>query len=112
MLCERCHSQIEPELPPIDEAVFDRETHTVIVDGEARWTEPFLWRMLEFFWARQGQLLSKERIYDYLWGDSLDPPQDKCRVVHTYRLRRVLQGSPYSITTVGQAGYRFERIDG
>lgn len=64
--------------------------------------------LLSFFLRHPGQVLSRTRIYDHVWGESYDG-QSNTLEVHVMELRRKLEShGPRVIHTVRGRGYRLE----
>jgi DNA-binding response OmpR family regulator len=108
MLCERCQTRLEPEKPEINSAVFDRERHSVIVEQQFRTVGTVPWEALELLWRHRTRIVRHRELYDWLYGEKLEPPFDNVVKVHILQLRRALAGSPYRIKTVYGEGYRLE----
>jgi len=90
------------------DVVIDRGAHRLVRGGREIAVEPKAFAVLLEFLSHPGQLLSRDRLLDAVWGHSYVTPATLNRIVA--QLRRALaddSGNPRCIQTVHGLGYRF-----
>jgi len=86
---------------------FDIDAAEVTVDGEKELISGRLYYLLKYLCENEGQVLSKEQIYERVWGDCLY--DDNTVMVHIRKLREKIEknpGKPSCIITVRGIGYK------
>lgn len=83
----------------------------LIIDGEKTVLSGKLFHLLQLFCQHPGQVLSKEQIYEQVWGEDhfID---DNTIMVHIRKLREKIEvdpGRPVYLTTVRGVGYKLVR---
>lgn len=93
------------------EDVFDEPNHRIIVADESRYVRPRDWQILAILRERQGVPVGVEAFYQLIWeAETDDPPFVEQNIrVHVCRLRQLLAGSGWRITTLWGFGYKLER---
>ena len=89
--------------------VVDRVAHRVLLEGRELNLTPRAGRLLEYLVARPGELHSRERLLEVLWGYA-HPVGTRAVDSRIAELRRVLRDDaahPVWIETVPSQGYRF-----
>ena len=97
---------IGEELIEIGEYQFDLKSLSLTKDGERVDLGLKELRLLELFAKNRGRNLSKEQIFDYLWGVDEYPSEGALRV-YVNNLKKLFGKS--SITNIRGFGYRFEK---
>ena len=100
--CSHCGQEIKQGNPPY---YLNQNTWELYVSGRAIRFTKVEFKMFEFLLQNIGKYLSDERLYMYLWGDRLNPPEVISTKVHIYRLRKKTKGTGFSIHTVYKLGY-------
>ncbi|MFE6170443.1 response regulator transcription factor [Viridibacillus arvi] len=80
----------------------------LIIDGKKTILSGKLFHLLQLFCEHPGQVLSKEQIYEQVWGDD-HYVDDNTIMVHIRKLREKIEldpGRPALITTVRGVGYK------
>ncbi len=104
MLCERCRDKIEQGIPlPRDFA-----GPVWLVNGEERVAPAIVRRIFKVLWSRKGLLVSREGLENILYGTRNDPPGPRTINTHICRLRGLLIGSAYTISTFYCQGWRLD----
>lgn len=89
---------------------FDLDAAELIVNGEAKTLPGKQFHLLELFCNHPGQVLSKEQLYEKVWGaDSFI--DDNTIMVHICRLREKIEvdpSRPEFLKTVRGIGYKFQ----
>lgn len=88
--------------------VIDADAHRLLRDGREIAIEPKAFAVLLEFLAHPGQLLSRDRLLDAVWGHNYVTPGTLNRIVA--QLRKALADdseAPHCIQTVHGLGYRF-----
>ena len=82
---------------------------TVHVDGEPVKLLHMEFRLLEFLMRHRGRVVSRQIIFEQVWGYHFDPGANLINV-HIARLRKKLErpDQPSAIATVKGEGYRFD----
>ncbi|MGE7842606.1 response regulator transcription factor [Lysinibacillus sp. NPDC093712] len=86
---------------------FDIDAAEITVNGTTELISGRLFYLLKYLCENEGQVLSKEQIYERVWGDSLF--DDNTVMVHIRKLREKIEknpGKPTSIITVRGIGYK------
>jgi len=86
---------------------FDIDAAEIEVDGVKEIISGRLFHLLKYLCDNAGQVLSKEQIYERVWGDCLF--DDNTVMVHIRKLREKIEknpGKPTSIITVRGIGYK------
>ncbi|MFJ7733359.1 response regulator transcription factor [Lysinibacillus sp. NPDC097231] len=86
---------------------FDIDAAEVTVDGLKEIISGRLFHLLKYLCENAGQVLSKEQIYERVWGDCLF--DDNTVMVHIRKLREKIEknpGKPTCIITVRGIGYK------
>ena len=86
-------------------------TQQAFIQSDAQETEaeltPNEFKLLAYFLINEGQILSREKILNSVWGQSLHVT-DRTIDTHVYALRKKLGGSASCISSVFGEGYRFQ----
>ncbi|ABC98640.1 two-component system, OmpR family, manganese sensing response regulator [Thermostichus sp. MS-CIW-21] len=92
----------------IGDLELDRENQVAYRQGRMIHLSQKEFRLLEYFMAHPGQLLTHEQIYERVWAGE-DPPSSNVLAAQVRLLRRRLRlpGSPELIHAVYGKGYRF-----
>ncbi|HEV3232379.1 MAG TPA: response regulator transcription factor [Candidatus Dormibacteraeota bacterium] len=91
--------------------VIDLAEHRVSVDGETINLSPLEYRLLEYFAAHAGQVVSRERLLQDVWR-YVGEVETRTVDTHVGRLRKKIETDvkqPVHIVSVPGFGYRFER---
>jgi two-component system alkaline phosphatase synthesis response regulator PhoP len=101
----------KPEKYQFGEVVVDFKRHQVYKAGKLQELTNREFRLLEYFIRHPGELLSRDRLLDEIWGYDIYPTT---RTVdnHVLRLRKHTEPDPENpkyIKTVRGAGYLFEK---
>ena len=101
----------KPEQYRFDEVVVDFKRHEVYKAGVLQELTNREFRLLEYFIQHPGELLTRDRLLDEIWGYDIYPTT---RTVdnHILRLRKHVEPDPENpryIKTVRGAGYLFEK---
>ena len=93
----------DSELLKFGRIVVDLDSETVFVDGKELKLSATAWKLLSFLIKHRGEIVPKERIMGYVWGDKFIGDE----VLRTYikELRKVLPKN--AIETFKGRGYRF-----
>ncbi|MGE7111804.1 response regulator transcription factor [Lysinibacillus sp. NPDC047702] len=86
---------------------FDIDAAEITVDGIKEIISGRLFHLLKYLCENAGQVLSKEQIYERVWGDCLF--DDNTVMVHIRKLREKIEknpGKPACIITVRGIGYK------
>lgn len=86
---------------------FDIDAAEIEVDGVKEIISGRLFHLLKYLCDNVGQVLSKEQIYERVWGDCLF--DDNTVMVHIRKLREKIEknpGKPTCIITVRGIGYK------
>ncbi|CAM5705551.1 DNA-binding response regulator OS=Lysinibacillus sphaericus OX=1421 GN=LS41612_21585 PE=4 SV=1 [Lysinibacillus sphaericus] len=86
---------------------FDMDAAGITVDGKKELISGRLFYLLKYLCGNEGQVLSKEQIYERVWGDFLF--DDNTVMVHIRKLREKIErnpGKPTCIITVRGIGYK------
>ncbi|OEC01090.1 transcriptional regulator [Lysinibacillus sphaericus] len=86
---------------------FDIDAAEITVDGKKELISGRLFYLLKYLCENEGQVLSKEQIYERVWGDFLF--DDNTVMVHIRKLREKIErnpGKPTCIITVRGIGYK------
>ncbi len=86
---------------------FDSDAAEIEVDGVKEIISGRLFHLLKYLCDNAGQVLSKEQIYERVWGDCLF--DDNTVMVHIRKLREKIEknpGKPTCIITVRGIGYK------
>ncbi len=86
---------------------FDIDAAEITVDGMKEIISGRLFHLLKYLCENAGQVLSKEQIYERVWGDCLF--DDNTVMVHIRKLREKIEknpGKPTCIITVRGIGYK------
>lgn len=86
---------------------FNIDAAEITVDGTKEIISGRLFHLLKYLCENAGQVLSKEQIYERVWGDCLF--DDNTVMVHIRKLREKIEknpGKPTSIITVRGIGYK------
>ncbi|WP_155592604.1 response regulator transcription factor [Lysinibacillus cavernae] len=86
---------------------FDIDAAEITVDGVKEIISGRLFHLLKYLCDNAGQVLSKEQIYERVWGDCLF--DDNTVMVHIRKLREKIEknpGKPTCIITVRGIGYK------
>ena len=86
---------------------FDIDAAEISVDGVTEMISGRLFHLLKYLCDNAGQVLSKEQIYERVWGDCLF--DDNTVMVHIRKLREKIEknpGKPTCIITVRGIGYK------
>lgn len=67
------------------------------------------YRLLRLLNARIGQVVTKEEIMNFLWGENY-LPNSRTLEQHLYNLRRKVEGNGFQIVTVPRCGIRLQLI--
>jgi len=101
------------EIPPkysFGNVVVDFKRHEVYKDGQLQTLTNREFRLLEYFIQHPGELLTRDRLLDEIWGyDSY--PNTRTVDNHILRLRKHIEPDPENprfIKTIHGAGYLFE----
>jgi len=97
----------ETRLFTCDEFTFDIDAAEITVDGTKEIISGRLFHLLKYLCENVGQVLSKEQIYERVWGDCLF--DDNTVMVHIRKLREKIEknpGKPTYIITVRGIGYK------
>jgi two-component system OmpR family response regulator len=88
--------------------VFDQNDRCALVDGVALDLSARELGLLEILMLRAGRLVSKDQLVDHLcgWGEEVS---HNAIEVYVHRLRKKLESSGVTITTVRGLGYCFEK---
>lgn len=87
---------------------FNVDAAELIVDGVKEIISGRLFHLLKYLCENRGQVLSKEQIYEKVWGDCLF--DDNTVMVHIRKLREKIEedpSKPIRIVTVRGIGYKF-----
>jgi two-component system alkaline phosphatase synthesis response regulator PhoP len=87
------------------EFTIDREKYAVIKDGEEIFLPRKEFELLQFLASRPGKVVSREEIFQSVWGDDVIVG-DRTIDVHIRRIREKLNTA--SIRTIKGVGYKFE----
>lgn len=96
-----------PTLFQFDRFTFDSEAAELWVDGQREIINGRLFYLLSYLCENAGQVLSKEQIYQHVWGDFLF--DDNTVMVHIRKLREKIEKNPSKptcIVTVRGVGYK------
>jgi DNA-binding response OmpR family regulator len=85
----------------------DRDAHTVTVAGRRVEATAAEFRLLDLLASRPGQVMTRERILDGLWGDDKNVT-DRSVDVHIRHLREKLGAEGTRIVNVRGVGYKLE----
>lgn len=101
---------VVPEKYSFDEVVVDFKRHEVYKAGKLQELTNREFRLLEYFIQHPGELITRDRLLDDIWGYDVYPTT---RTVdnHILRLRKHIEPDPENpryIKTVRGAGYLFE----
>jgi two-component system alkaline phosphatase synthesis response regulator PhoP len=105
--------QEKPEKYGFGQVVVDFKRHEVYKSGQLQELTNREFRLLEYFIQHPGELLTRDRLLDEIWGYEVYPTT---RTVdnHILRLRKHIEPDPENpryIKTVRGAGYLFELTD-
>ncbi|MGE7986250.1 response regulator transcription factor [Lysinibacillus fusiformis] len=98
---------IENHLFTCSRFTFDIDAAEITVDGVREIISGRLFHLLKYLCDNAGQVLSKEQIYERVWGDCLF--DDNTVMVHIRKLREKIEknpGKPTCIITVRGIGYK------
>jgi DNA-binding response OmpR family regulator len=107
LLCSRCQAaihlatdyppEVDPDLRLIRIPALDKRIDMVTLD------------VLGVLWQRRGNPVSNDTLIRLVWGAG-EPPCDSAVRVHVLKLRRLLDGLPYSISNVYGGSYVLRKI--
>jgi len=105
------NGDVKPEKYQFGDVVVDFKRHEVYKAGALQELTNREFRLLEYFIQHPGELLSRDRLLDEIWGYDIYPTT---RTVdnHILRLRKHVEPDPENpryIKTVRGAGYLFEK---
>lgn len=86
---------------------FNADTAELLVDGDYQLLSGRLFHLLLYFCENAGQVLSKQQIYKFVWGDCLY--DDNTVMVHIRKLREKIEkdpSKPTCLVTVRSVGYK------
>lgn len=92
--------------------LFDYDAATLTVDGQTEILTGRLYNLLKYLCDNAGIVLSKEQIYEHVWGDPLF--DDNTVMVHIRKLREKVESEPskpHCIVTVRGIGYKLQMGD-
>ncbi|MGB2599657.1 MAG: response regulator transcription factor [Candidatus Omnitrophota bacterium] len=90
-----------------DTVVMDLKKHEVLADGKNVDLTPAEFKILEFLASRKGQVFSRDRILDYMWGEE-KVVVERTIDVHIKHLREKLGKAGELIKNVRGIGYKLE----
>jgi len=96
--------QSRPQLVQLGDVKVDLEGEVVYKGDEEVKLTPKAWQLLSFLLRHRGEVVSKERILNYVWGDN--PVGDEIIRVYIKKLRKFLP--PDAIETYKGRGYRLK----
>ena len=88
----------------------DLKKHEVLIDGEKVDLTPAEFKILEFLASRKGQVFSRDRILDYMWGEE-KIVVERTIDVHIKHLREKLDKAGELIKNVRGVGYKLDEED-
>ena len=80
----------------------------MFINGRNVGTSPKEFSMLSFLAQHENETISTERIYEHVWGCPMNNDRGAVRKTVS-RVRIIIDGSGYTITSMRKEGYRFER---
>jgi DNA-binding winged helix-turn-helix (wHTH) protein len=107
--CPHCRRELSRR-QAIDDG-FDDANHTIVVASERRHVPRRAWQILEILRKRRGTIVSSSSFYQLIWeSETGDPPfVEQVLRVHIFKLRRLLLGTLWRISTHSRLGYQLER---
>jgi hypothetical protein len=103
MRCERCEADIERAAEKLPAPWFDHDQR--LIGGS--YCEAKLWQILEILWRRRGVYTTRDSFMALLYGHLPDdPPDPKVIDVFICKLRRLLDHTPFAITTAFAVGFQ------
>jgi len=84
-------------------------TNEVFVNGENLLLAKKEFSLLSFFIQHENSIVSADHIYEKVWGMFMNNSPAALKVMIS-RLRKKIRSSGYSINTVRNEGYRFEKV--
>jgi hypothetical protein len=109
--CPHCYGSLDRTRAPtiLPPPWFDHGNRQIVVGGERRRVPSRLvFRLLLIFWERRERLLSNEILMDLLYESILDDPPDEHVIsVYVCHLRKLIDGTPYSILNLRDEGHVF-----
>ena len=100
--------QEEDKIKVGDQIEIDMKKYQVLVNGKEVKLTHAEFTILEFLCSRKGQVLTRDRILDYLWGDGGKSVIGRTVDVHIRHLRKKLGKIGKFIHNVRGLGYKFE----
>ncbi len=97
-------------LETIGALTFDRDSRTLMVDGEPLDIPRRELAVFECLVQRKGRLVSKDLLVDFLYGSGADVGDSVCEV-YISRLRKRIEPYGVSIKTARGLGYRLEHAE-
>ena len=104
--CKTCGAALD--VP--DDPIFDDDARRIIVNKERRTFTATEWEILDVLRARESRTVSRSFLFDCVYGAIATPPDERVIEVFLCHIRKKLLDSPYQITNVFGAGFRFERV--
>ena len=90
-----------------DTVIMDLKKHEVLMDGKNVDLTPAEFKILEFLASRKGQVFSRDRILDYMWGEE-KVVVERTIDVHIKHLREKLGKAGELIKNVRGIGYKLD----
>ncbi|SEH51080.1 DNA-binding response regulator, OmpR family, contains REC and winged-helix (wHTH) domain [Halobacillus karajensis] len=84
----------------------------LVVNGSPIECSAYLFRLLIYFCENEGQVLSKDQIYEHVWGRHGDFVENNTIIVHIRKLREKIEPTPSKpkfIKTIRGLGYKLVR---
>ena len=94
MLCEHCQAELQ-DRQSLQE---DFRGPKWRINGDMIYVRPVLRRVFRILWLRRNTYVSREALMTLLYGLREDPPFNNTLKVYISTLRKILKGSPYSIS--------------
>ncbi|MCP3029631.1 response regulator transcription factor [Halobacillus sp. A5] len=92
----------------------DKRAAELIVDGETKECSAQLFQLLVFFCEHAGRVLTREQIYEHVWGSKGSFIDDNTIIVHIHKLREKIEPTPSKpvfLKTVRGLGYKMVKAE-
>ncbi|WP_347552990.1 response regulator transcription factor (plasmid) [Pseudalkalibacillus hwajinpoensis] len=92
----------------------NKKAAELIVEGETRECSAQLYQLLVFFCENSGRVLTKDQIYEQVWGSKGNFIDDNTIIVHIHKLRDKIEPNPSKpifLKTVRGLGYKMVKAE-